>query len=150
VLVIVDGEYKPGRIVVELTDFELPLAGLPITIGRRYDSLEKDNVGDFGHGWSLMVGHPKLEKDLANNVAITLPNGKRTTFYFTGQNPVLNGGPVVIIVGFLLMTGYTGGPGTYGTLTSDGCPVMSRNPYSDGPPTCFPALSPSELLFSPT
>ena len=60
---VVDGEYKPGRVVVEITDFTVPLAGLPITIGRRYDSLEKDNVGDFGHGWSLMIGHPQLEVD---------------------------------------------------------------------------------------
>ena len=61
----VDGEYKPGRVVVEMTDFKVPIAGLPITIGRRYDSLEKDKVGDFGHGWSLMIGHPRLEVDPA-------------------------------------------------------------------------------------
>ena len=36
---------------------------MPITIGRRYDSLEKDNVGDFGHGWSLTISHPRLEVD---------------------------------------------------------------------------------------
>ena len=60
-LVTVTGDYKPGRVVVELTDFTVPIAGLPITIGRRYDSLEKDKVGDFGHGWSLAIGHPRLE-----------------------------------------------------------------------------------------
>jgi RHS repeat-associated protein len=150
VLVVVDGEYKPGRVVVEVNDFTLPLAGLPITIGRRYDSLEKDNVGDFGHGWSLMIGHPKLEKDLANNVSITMPNGRRTTFYFTGNFPVLNGGPVAIVIGFLIFASYTPAPGTFGTLTSDGCPVMMLNPFNEDPPVCFPALSPSELLYSPT
>ncbi len=145
VLVVVDGEYKPGRVVVDITDFTVPLAGLPITIGRRYDSLEKDNVGDFGHGWSLRVGHPKLEKDLANNVTITMPNGRRTTFYFSGNYPVV--GPVII--GFLIMTGYTPAPGTYGTLTSDGCPVMTVN-LTDDQPRCFGALSPDELLYAPT
>ena len=60
-LVTVTGDYKPGRVVVEVTDFTVPIAGLPITIGRRYDSLEKDKVGDFGHGWSLTIGHPRLE-----------------------------------------------------------------------------------------
>jgi len=150
VLVIVDGEYKPGRVVVETKDFELPLAGLPITIGRRYDSLEKDTVGDFGYGWNLMIGHPKLERDLANNVTLTMPNGRRSTFYFAGQNPVINGGPVAIVLGFLLITGYTPAPGTFGTLTSDGCPIMTLHPYNDSPPTCFPALSPAELVYAPT
>ena len=150
VLIVVDGEYKPGRVVVEIKDFEVPLAGLPITIGRRYDSLEKDEVGDFGYGWNLMIGHPKLEKDLANNVTLTMPNGRRSTFYFGGRNPVLNGGPVVIVIGFLMFTGYTPAQGLFGTLTSDGCPVMTINPFNDSFPTCFPALSPAELLYSPT
>ena len=85
ILVTVSGEYKPGRVVVEVTDFTLPLAGMPITVGRKYDSLEKDKVGDFGHGWSLAIGNPRLEVDPAHNVTLTLPGGKRTTFQFAGQ-----------------------------------------------------------------
>ena len=52
-LVTVAGDYKPGREVVDQTEFTVALAGLPITVGRRYDSLNKDQVGDFGNGWSL-------------------------------------------------------------------------------------------------
>ena len=74
------GDYKPGRVVVELTDFTVPIAGMPITIGRRYDSLEKDKVGDFGYGWSLTVGHPRLEVNPNFGVTMTLPNGRRATF----------------------------------------------------------------------
>jgi len=143
VLVTVDGEYKPGRVVVELKDFEVPLVGLPITIGRRYDSLEKDNVGDFGHGWSLMIGHPKLEVDLASNVTITMPNGRRTTFAFAPKYPVVG----FIILGFLALPEYQPAPGTYGTLTADGCPVLNLVP---DPPTCFGALSLSDLYYAPT
>ena len=87
VQVTVTGDYKPGRMVVEVTDFTIPLAGLPITVGRRYDSLEKDNVGDFGNGWSLVLGHPKLEVDPAHNVTITMPDGRRVTFGFAPTFP---------------------------------------------------------------
>lgn len=38
-------DYNPCRVVVEGTDVTIPVAGLPITIGRRYDSLEKDKIG---------------------------------------------------------------------------------------------------------
>ena len=79
-MVTVTGEYKPGRVVVELTDFTVPIAGLPITIGRRYDSLEKDKVGDFGYGWSLVVGHPRVEMNPDFSVTLTLPNGRRARF----------------------------------------------------------------------
>ena len=78
--------------VVEITDFTVPIAGMPITVGRRYDSLEKDSVGDFGYGWSLVLGHPKLEVDQANNVTMTLPNGRRVTFNFAPTFPSV--GPV--------------------------------------------------------
>jgi RHS repeat-associated protein len=150
VLVIVNGEYKPGRVVVELTDFEVPIANLPITIGRRYDSLEKDNVGDFGNGWSLMIGHPKLEVDGAKNVTITMPNGQRSTFYFGPTNPVLNGGTIIIVVGFLFFPAYLAASGLHGKLTANGCPVLTRSPFSNGLPVCFGVLHPSELEYAPT
>jgi RHS repeat-associated protein len=149
VSVIVTGEYKPGRVVVEMTDMTIPAAGIPVTVGRRYDSLEKDNVGDFGHGWSLVVGHPKLEVDPAHNVTITMPDNRRVTFHFAPTFP--SAGP--IIFGFLLWPAYEAEPGVYGSLTAtdEGCPVLVFNPYSDIPsPTCFGALSPEDLPYAPT
>ena len=41
ILVTVAGDYKPGREVVDVTEFTVPVAGNPITIGRHYDSLNK-------------------------------------------------------------------------------------------------------------
>ena len=35
------GENKPGRMRAAVKDFTVPLAGIPITIGRTYDSLER-------------------------------------------------------------------------------------------------------------
>jgi len=40
-LVMVTGEYKPGRITATVTDLVVPAKGLAISIQRRYDSLER-------------------------------------------------------------------------------------------------------------
>ncbi len=71
ILVNVAGDYKPGREVVDVTEFTVPIAGNPITIGRHYDSLNKDQVGDFGNGWSLTISHPDLTVDQTNDVTNT-------------------------------------------------------------------------------
>ena len=148
VLVTVSGDYKPGRVVVELTDFTIPIAGLPITVGRRYDSLEKDNVGDFGHGWSLALGHPRLDVDPAHNVTITMPNGRRATFYFAPTYPQA----LIVILGFLLKPAYAPEPGVFGKLTSDGCSLLSFDPFAAFPaPVCFDNLFESDHLeYAPT
>jgi RHS repeat-associated protein len=117
ILITVGGAYKPGRVRLSVTDFTVPLAGLPITIDRTYDSLERTRSGDFGYGWSLSLGNPRLTVDPANNVTLTQPNGKRVTFAFT---PVSYGG----VFGYLLQPAYTAEPGVYGSLTADGCPIV--------------------------
>jgi hypothetical protein len=35
IAVTVSGDYKPGRMVVEVTDMTIPLPGIPLTVGRR-------------------------------------------------------------------------------------------------------------------
>jgi RHS repeat-associated protein len=127
VMVTVSGDYKPGRVRFEVTDLTIPLSGLPITVGRVYDSLERQRSGDFGYGWSLSLGSPRLEVDLANNVTLTQPNGQRVTFYFT---PASYGG----VFGFLQKPTYTPEAGVYGTLTANGCAIVVP---SGGRHLCF-------------
>jgi RHS repeat-associated protein len=148
VLVTATGDYKPGRLIVEVTDMTIPIAGLPITVGRRYDSLEKDTVGDFGNGWSLMIGHPQLDVDPGNNVTITMPEGRRVTFFFEPSFP--NVGPVIL--GFFLVPAYVAEPGVFGKLTSNGCSLLSFNPSADVPtPICLDSiLDPVHLGYAPT
>ena len=148
VLVTVAGDYKPGRVVVEKTEFTTPLAGLPITIGRRYDSLKREQIGDFGYGWSLTIGHPDLQVDVANNVTITMPDGRRSTFIF-GLQPAAVG---AIVLGFIATPVYFAEPGVFGTLTSDGCNPLTFDPTSDTPnPLCFASLfDPTALHYAPT
>ena len=127
VLIAVAGESKPGRVTFSVTDLTVPVSGLPITVGRTYDSLNRNQVGDFGNGWSLAIGSPKLTVDPANDVTLTLPNGHRATFFFT---PKSVGG----LFGFLLTPGYTPEAGTHGSLTADGCGLMV---VSGGQFVCF-------------
>ncbi len=50
----VDGELKPGVVQLSFTDMIVPLAGIPITIERNYDSRVKTGR-DLGIGWNLEV-----------------------------------------------------------------------------------------------
>jgi RHS repeat-associated protein/uncharacterized repeat protein (TIGR01451 family) len=52
----VDGRLKLGNLTFSATDLTIPVAGIPITVGRTYDTLDADTVGDFGNGWRLNLG----------------------------------------------------------------------------------------------
>ncbi|MEN1729405.1 MAG: putative Ig domain-containing protein, partial [Pseudomonadota bacterium] len=96
---------KPGRIQFASVDAVLPVAGLPISIGRSYDSLEAvdggSDTGDFGPGWRLLLsasvedtaadlgpdsgGLGQLGGEAfstATRVTVTKPNGERVAFQF--------------------------------------------------------------------
>lgn len=128
VYISVVGDLKPGRVTFTQTDLRVPVAGLPIEIGRTYDSLTRGRVGDFGRGWSLDQFNAHLQVDPAMNVTLDLPNGKRSTFYFVPQGHIL-----------YEMPSYSPGPGVYGSLSADGCQLFepSSNGYyclfGDGP-----------------
>jgi RHS repeat-associated protein len=110
--IVVDGEYKPGRIQTSMVDMTVPLAGLPVRIERQYDSLNRNVVGDFGFGWRLGVYNLDFRVDpRTNNVTMTV-NGSRKTFRFT---------PTGSLFGYWL-AGYTAANGLYGSLSStDNC-----------------------------
>jgi RHS repeat-associated protein/uncharacterized repeat protein (TIGR01451 family) len=117
IVVSVTGASKPGRFTRTFTDLKLPLAGIPVTISRTYDSLVRFQSGDFGFGWSLDVS-ASLSVDTSNDVTFTL-NGRRVTFFFAPKT-----GPFPF--GFLMTPNYLPEPGVRGTLTSDGCGALVR------------------------
>jgi RHS repeat-associated protein len=121
------GENKPGRVVLSVTDLKLPLAGIPISITRTYDSLKRDTVQDFGFGWSLSTS-VDLQVDAGNNVSFTM-NGQRETFFFQAQ-------PSSPLFSWLLTPSYVPQPGLHGTLTSDGCGGLIQ---VEGTMVCFPS-----------
>ena len=59
-IVEIDTELKLGNFSLSFTDLSIPVAGLPITIIRSYDSLDANIPGEFGYGWSLNVNLPEL------------------------------------------------------------------------------------------
>ncbi|RLB31767.1 MAG: hypothetical protein DRH20_15450, partial [Deltaproteobacteria bacterium] len=79
--VAVTGELKLGNLRLKFRDLEIPVAGIPITITRTYDSFKKDQ-GDFGHGWTLDINNAEIKEDVNHNVLITLPDGRRVAFGF--------------------------------------------------------------------
>ena len=100
-VVYVDGAYKPGRFTVSFVDLQIPVAGLPITITRTYDSLKADQQGDFGYGWSMDLSNTRVQVLRAGSsdplfgnepftdgtrVVVTLPDGTTEGFTFLPQN----------------------------------------------------------------
>jgi len=94
----VAGNLKLGNFHLSFTDLTIPVAGIPITVIRTYDSLQAGVNGDFGYGWSLNFGSPKLQVSLTPNagagwggyaafkdgakVYVTMPDGTRQGFTF--------------------------------------------------------------------
>lgn len=138
VMVTVFGDYKPGRMTLDTTDFTIPVAGVPITVGRTYDSLERGRIRDFGHGWSLSIGNARLAVNPAHDVTLTDPStGRRVTFKFKPQ--LLSS-----FLGFFYVPTFEPEPGIHGSLKTNGCPILLR---LGGQYTC--ALS-ADLTFQPT
>jgi RHS repeat-associated protein len=100
-VISVAGNLKLGNFRLSFTDLAIPLAGIPITVSRTYDSLNAANQDEFGFGWRLEFGDTVLrtsvaktgeEDDLTYNpfvngtrVYVTLPGGHREGFTFHPQ-----------------------------------------------------------------
>lgn len=125
IVVEVAGENKPGRVTKLVTDLRLPISGMTVTISRRYDSLERGKVGDFGFGWSLLTS-VRLEINKKNDVTFNF-NGRRQTFDFRPQ-------PFPFPFPFFLAPKWVPEAGSYGTLTGDGCGLLI---FSGGTFACF-------------
>ena len=60
-IVNVSGHLKLGNLHLSFTDLTIPVAGIPITITRSYDTLNANKQGDFGDGWTLDEGDFQLQ-----------------------------------------------------------------------------------------
>jgi len=60
--VVVEGGKKIGNFAITLQDLNIPLAGIPITVSRTYDSRRKNEKLDFGYGWSIDYQNVTVEE----------------------------------------------------------------------------------------
>jgi len=102
VTVEVEGNLKLGNFTLSFVDLEVPVAGLPLTITRTYDTLDAEIQGDFGYGWRLDLSNTKVSVDFGDGtqggglfghrpfedgtrVVITLPDGSQQGFTFAPE-----------------------------------------------------------------
>lgn len=108
----VHGKLKLGNFAVTFQDLTVPVAGIPITVSRTYDSLYAHQSGDFGYGWRMEIEDTDLQVDfppgpLSNfggfptfrdgtRVTVTRPDGKTDGFTFRPRKEVRSLGLVTI------------------------------------------------------
>lgn len=104
VLLSLDGQLKLGQFTLDSVDLSVPVAGIPITILRSYDTRDSERRGDFGFGWTLSVSDPQIRESLpvsqferqglfhaaipfreGTRVYLTNPEGRRVAFTFRPQ-----------------------------------------------------------------
>lgn len=105
--VSVTGNLKLGNFRLSFEDLTIPVAGIPITVARTYDTLRADRDGDFGYGWSMEYRNTDLRVSLPKSgledlgiytpyrsgtkIFMTLPGGQRVGWTFTPELRVLPG-----------------------------------------------------------
>ena len=57
---LVTGQAKIGNYSMTFLDMTLPVSGLPVEVYRTYDSRQRTKLGDFGYGWTMSIGGPKV------------------------------------------------------------------------------------------
>ncbi len=140
--VSVVGNFKLGNFTYSVADVSLPLAGIPITISRMYDSLDTA-PGDFGAGWRLGVNvhvsdvpaeAPGGPDPFTYNtrVFVTRTDGRRVGFRFTPA-------PLSPLISLFWVPQFTPDPGVYDKLevvgsaylfNSDGTFFDFTDPYN--------------------
>ena len=105
--VSVNGDFKLGNFRLSFNDITIPVAGIPITLTRTYDTLQSDRHSEMGYGWRLEYRDANLRTNLpktglenygiysafkeGTRVYVTLPGGAREGFTFTPDVRVLPG-----------------------------------------------------------
>ena len=154
-----DGELKVGNFTISFNDLTIPVAGIPITITRTYDSRIKTK-GDFGVGWKLSVSDIEvsesgtlgegwqqtvtgflflftyhLQATEPHFVNVTLPDGRTHEFNMIispTSNPIF---PFGLLAG--TTASFVPATGTFSSLTSLDNNSLSVIPGAVGPVELF-------------
>ncbi len=141
---------KIGEFTMTVPDMTIPVSGLPITVLRKYSTLNT-NGGVFGYGWSMLLNELNAEVDEqrtevftdeypaggatmrtggGRNVTLTLPDGRRTTFRFSYEP----GGSSC----FCYHPKWTAAPGVYATLEPVDETILQFIPLQPGDEDALP------------
>jgi RHS repeat-associated protein len=148
--IVIGKNAKPGDFLLSFTDLSVPVAGLPITITRTYNSFDK-GFHDFGNAWSLSVANVRIEKSgqlgknwveygttgaFANYCLQTINNAIVTATFPDGTQYVFQ--PVVtpqcqqIVPMTAATVGFTELPGSSGTEGASLVPADGGQVLTDG------------------
>ena len=61
----IDEDLKVGNFSFTVVDMEVPLAGIPIRVTRTYDSRRRNELLDFGYGWTIGYQDVRVEESRA-------------------------------------------------------------------------------------
>jgi RHS repeat-associated protein len=134
----VEGNAKIGNFHLDFVDLTMPLAGIPITITRSYDTMMADRNGDFGFGWTMGLAEGRIREtrpikpneSLFDNVPfrtgtrvyIDSPSGRRVAFTF---DPAAEES----LLGTMFYPRFTADPGVHERLEVESIPLRQN---SDG------------------
>lgn len=118
-IVNVEGNVQLGNFTMQFTDVSISLAGIPIEVTRVYDTLNANDEGDFGFGWTLGIQDGQLfetappEKTFVageTRVYITNPQGQRVGFTYQEQLVTAS------MMGVIIQPYFEPDPGVYDRL----------------------------------
>jgi YD repeat-containing protein len=78
----VSGDMKVGNFSFTVEDLSIPVAGIPITVSRTYDTRKRMRNLDFGYGWTVDYQSVKVEEniELGLNWSMTSSGGFFTSY----------------------------------------------------------------------
>jgi RHS repeat-associated protein len=74
VLISVEGAMKIGHFSISFVDLQVPVAGLPVTVTRSYDTRQRHKRLDFGYGWNVDYQSIRLQESRRPGFAWELKN----------------------------------------------------------------------------
>ncbi len=93
--ILIDGDMKIGHFSLTFEDLNIDLAGIPIRVTRTYDTRQRLEDLDFGHGWSLDYQNVRVQESHTLGFAWSL-NYHRTG-YFGEYCVEPSGNPIVSV-----------------------------------------------------